>query len=142
MFSYTVDVEGEKERSKMKLEAKKHRFVVHKHYAKRLHYDLRLEEAGVLRSWAVPKGVPEEVGIKRLAIAVEDHPVSYIDFEGEIPEGHYGAGRVEVFDEGTYQLIEQTDKKIVFIFRGKKLRGEYSLIRFKPPSQWLLSKKT
>lgn len=119
---------------------KKQRFVVHKHYARHLHYDLRLEMAGVLKSWAIPKRVPEEIGIKRLAISVEDHPVNYINFEGEIPEGQYGAGRVEVFDEGEYDLIEQTNKKIVFIFKGKKLRGEYSLIRFREPSQWLLSK--
>lgn len=124
----------------MKSELEKDRFVVHKHYAKHLHFDLRLEMAGVLRSWAVPKGVPEEIGIKRLAISVEDHPVNYINFEGKIPEGQYGAGRVEVFDEGEYDLIEETNKKIVFIFKGKKLRGEYSLIRFREPSQWLLSK--
>lgn len=122
----------------MKSEPEKRFFVVHKHYAKRLHYDLRLEDSGTLKSWAVPKGVPEEIGIKRLAISVEDHALSYINFEGEIPEGHYGAGRVEVFDEGEYDLIEQTNKKIVFIFKGKKLKGEYNLIRFRGPSQWLL----
>lgn len=124
----------------MKSELKKERFVVHKHYAKRLHYDLRLERKGVLKSWAVPKGVPEEIGIKRLAISVEDHALSYINFEGRIPEGQYGAGRVEVFDEGEYNLVEETNNKIVFIFKGKKLRGEYSLIRFREPPQWLLSK--
>jgi len=124
-------------KSKLK---KKQRFVVHKHYAKRLHYDLRLERKGVLKSWAVPKGVPEEINIKRLAIAVEDHALSYINFEGEIEEGQYGAGRVEIFDEGGYELIEQTNKKIVFVFKGKKLSGEYNLIKFKEPSFWLLSK--
>ncbi|MBA7678748.1 Multifunctional non-homologous end joining protein LigD [subsurface metagenome] len=124
----------------MKSELKRRRFVVHKHYAKRLHYDLRLEDSGTLRSWAVPKGVPEEINIKRLAIAVEDHALSYINFEGEIEEGQYGAGRVEIFDEGEYDLIKRTDKKIVFIFKGKKLSGEYSLIKFREPSQWLLSK--
>ncbi len=116
------------------------RFVVHKHHAKRLHYDFRLEMEGALKSWAVPKRVPEEVGIKRLAIAVEDHPISYIDFEGEIPEGQYGAGKVEIFDEGEYELIEQHNVLLVVRLKGKKLRGEYNLRRFRPPSQWLLSK--
>lgn len=125
---------------KSELKIEKRFFVVHKHYAKHLHYDLRLESDGKLKSWAVPKGVPEEIGIKRLAISVEDHPISYINFEGEIPEGQYGAGRVEVFDEGEYDLIEKSDKKIVFIFKGKKLKGKYSLIKFKEPSLWLLSK--
>lgn len=119
------------------------RFVVHSHWAKHFHHDLRLEIGGTLASWAVPKGVPEEIGIKRLAIVVQDHPMSYIDFEGDIPEGQYGAGKVEIFDEGEYELVEQTNNKVVFIFKGKKLRGKYTLRRFvKPPLQWLLSKAT
>jgi DNA ligase D-like protein (predicted 3'-phosphoesterase) len=120
---------------------KVNRFVVHKHIARQLHYDFRLELDGVLKSWAVPKGLPQESGIKRLAVAVEDHPISYLDFEGEIPEGEYGAGQVEIWDRGTYQLLSRTPSKVEFILEGGKLKGRYLLIEMRgKSSNWLLMK--
>src|SRR5262245_65962540 len=82
-------------------------FVVQRHDARRLHYDFRLERNGALASWAVPKGVPLEAGGRALAVHVEDHPLSYAGFHGEIPKGQYGAGSVEVWDDGTYELMEE-----------------------------------
>jgi DNA ligase D-like protein (predicted 3'-phosphoesterase) len=117
------------------------RFVVQKHIARQLHYDFRLELDGVLKSWAVPKGPPQQSGIKRLAVAVEDHPITYLDFEGEIPEGEYGAGQVEIWDRGTYQLVTRTPTKIEFILEGEKLKGRYILIEMRgKPANWLLMK--
>lgn len=117
------------------------RFVVHKHAAKRLHWDLRLEMEGVLKSWAVPKEPPKVKGMKRLAVQVEDHQLSYIDFEGVIPEGQYGAGTVKIWDRGTYQTLEKEKGKLVFRLKGKKLKGEYCLIRFKGEKNWLFFKR-
>lgn len=114
-------------------------FVVQKHAASHLHYDFRLEMDGVLKSWAIPKGPslnPEE---KRLAIQVEDHPYSYKDFEGIIPEG-YGAGAVIIWDEGTYTLDESSEKALIITLHGKKLKGTFSLVHFKEKN-WLLIKK-
>ncbi len=123
------------------LRAEKNRFVVQEHWATHHHFDFRLETEGVLKSWAVPKGVPEKVGVRRLAIAVEDHPVDYINFEGKIPQGLYGAGTVKIFDKGNYKLIEKTKDRIIFTLRGKKLKGIYNLIKFKGrKNQWLLLK--
>ena len=115
-------------------------FVVHKHKATHLHYDFRLEMDGVLKSWAVPKGLPEEVGIKRLAVQVEDHPLDYIDFKGIIPEGNYGAGTVEIWDQGTYRIQKRTSKHIDFILLGKRLEGPYSLINMSGKN-WLIIKR-
>lgn len=112
-------------------------FVVHKHAARRLHYDLRLEMEGLLRSWAVPKEPPLEAGVKRLAVQVEDHPLEYAEFEGVIPEGMYGAGRVEIWDRGSYNPVEIQKDKIVVELRGKKLKGKYVLLRFKDRKNWL-----
>ena len=104
------------------------RFVVQKHEATHLHYDFRLEMGGVLRSWAVPKGPPLELGVRRLAIQVEDHPIDYIGFSGEIPQGEYGAGSVEIWDKGEIDLEKESADILEFSLRGKKLSGSYALI--------------
>jgi bifunctional non-homologous end joining protein LigD len=117
------------------------RFVIQKHYATHLHYDFRLEMDGVLKSWAVPKEPPMVPSVKRLAVQVEDHKVSYIDFEGTIPEGMYGAGKVEIWDKGTYTLKDRSKDKIDFTLNGEKLVGDYVLIRFKGVKNWLFFKK-
>lgn len=115
------------------------RFVVHEHHATHLHWDFRLEREGVLKSWAVPKGPPEKRGIKRLAVRVEDHDVGYKDFEGVIPEGQYGAGRVTIWDSGTYVLQSETPKRMVFELKGRRLNGLFTLVHVKE-NQWLLIK--
>jgi DNA ligase D-like protein (predicted 3'-phosphoesterase) len=117
------------------------RFVVQEHDASHLHYDFRLEVDGVLRSWAVPKGPPQKPGIRRLAVQVEDHPTDYIDFEGTIPEGQYGAGTVRIWDRGTYALEESMPNELKFVLHGMKLRGHYALVHMqKRPQDWLLIK--
>ena len=119
-------------------------FVVHEHHASHLHWDLRLEMDRVLKSWAVPKEPPTAKGTKRLAIHVEDHPLSYAKFEGEIPEGNYGAGKVKIWDEGKYELLKNSEKEIEINFHGKKLKGKYALIKThygaKPDKSWLFFK--
>jgi DNA ligase D-like protein (predicted 3'-phosphoesterase) len=104
------------------------RFVVHRHDASRLHWDLRLEREGVLKSWAVPKEPPVDPGVKRLAVEVEDHDLVHIDFEGEIPEGEYGAGTVSIWDGGTYDLLSEHGRRLKLALRGRRLRGEYVLV--------------
>jgi DNA ligase D-like protein (predicted ligase)/DNA ligase D-like protein (predicted 3'-phosphoesterase) len=118
------------------------RFVVQEHHARTLHYDLRLEKNGVLKSWAVPKGVPAKLGDKRLAVETEDHPLEYQSFEGTIPKGEYGAGTVKIFDSGTYELKVWRDNMVEFTLNGHKLHGRYVLARFKKAGekQWLLLK--
>jgi len=106
-------------------------YVIQKHYASHLHYDLRLEEDGVLKSWAIPKEPPQTPGSKRLAIEVEDHPLGYENFTGTIPEGQYGAGRVETWDKGFYQPINVTGNKKEILIQGQKLKGLYTLIQLK-----------
>jgi len=118
------------------------RFVVQEHQASRLHYDFRLELGGVLKSWAVPKGMPTESGIKRLAVAVEDHPVDYINFSGIIPKGEYGAGEVKIWDKGKWQMLDGSWERgsMKFNLAGKKLQGEYVLVRLKDKKNWLVYK--
>lgn len=118
-------------------------FVVHKHRARKLHFDFRLELDGVLKSWAIPKELPLKEGIKRLAIRVEDHPLSFIDFEGVIPEGIYGAGNIQIWDKGKYKLKELTNKKIIVELHGEKIKGNYCLLKFKKEkgkNNWLFFK--
>jgi DNA ligase D-like protein (predicted 3'-phosphoesterase) len=118
-------------------------FVVHEHWAKRHHFDLRLEIEDVLKSWAVPKEIPTEYGVKRLAVQVEDHPIEYANFSGRIPEGYYGAGEVLIYDKGEYELKEYSVNKIRFKLLGQKLSGVYQLLKFreeKGRAYWLLFK--
>lgn len=139
-FSKTTEPSGKLSKSKTKLPI----FVIHEHHASHLHWDLRLEMDGALASWAVPKEPPTEKGIKRLAMHVEDHPLEYATFKGTIPEGNYGAGEVKIWDSGTYLLKSKTDKKIEFQLNGKKLNGDYVLIKTsygsRPEKSWLFFK--
>jgi len=120
-------------------------FVIQRHDARRLHYDFRLERDGALASWAVPKGVPLEPGQRALAVHVEDHPLDYATFTGEIPKGQYGAGTVEIWDSGTYELLEEKkDGGLTVRLHGKRLEGTWTLVPAKldgDPKNWLLLKK-
>ena len=111
-------------------------FVVQEHHARKLHYDIRFEMNKKLKSWAVPKKPPLRKGLKRLAIKVQDHALSYATFRGEIKEG-YGKGTVKIWDKGTYAMKEKGSGKLVFKLRGKKLKGVYCLIKF-GEKNWLL----
>jgi DNA ligase D-like protein (predicted 3'-phosphoesterase) len=120
-------------------------FVIHKHKATNLHYDFRMEKDGVLKSWAVPKEPPREMGVRRLAIQVEDHELGYENFEGVIPEAMYGAGTVEIWDKGHYVPMKLEPAELIFDLKGKKLNGVYCLIKMKPSltkdKNWLFFKK-
>lgn len=127
------------------------RFVIQEHNASSLHYDFRLEMPAsieskdiVLKSWAVPKNLPIEAKVKRLAVQTEDHPVDYINFIGEIPKGEYGAGIVKIWDKGKFKLLEREPNHIKFILEGKKVNGEYNLIKTKgfegAENSWLIFK--
>jgi bifunctional non-homologous end joining protein LigD len=146
-FEKTPEPRGEKARNRS---AQLH-FVVQKHAASHLHYDFRLELDGVLKSWAVPKGIPTERGEKRLAMRVEDHPLDYADFEGIIPAGNYGAGTVMVWDRGTYETLDRDPRqalergKIELRLHGKKLKSDWTLVRMRGREEehkepWLLIK--
>jgi len=117
-------------------------FVVQEHHSKRLHYDLRLEREGVLKSWAVPKGIPLQKNLKRLAVEVEDHPLDYAKFEGTIPKGEYGAGTVKIWDKGNFETKNWENDVIEFLPKGQKMDGKYILVRLKKGNQknWLLFK--
>lgn len=136
-FDKTPEPMGEIKSSKSKLI-----FVVHEHHASHLHWDFRLEMDGVLKSWAVPKIPPTLKDIKRLAIQVEDHPLTYAKFHGIIPEGNYGAGKVIIWDKGKYNLLDKTSKKIIVELHGKKLKGKYCLVKtnYKNKNSWLFFK--
>ncbi len=123
-------------------------FVVQEHHASHLHWDFRLayptQEGWVLKSWAIPKKPPCKPGIKRLAVETEDHPYLYKDFEGEIPEGEYGAGKVLIWDKGSYKSLRWTKSLIEVVLKGKKLKGVYVLLKPKGrfgKDQWLFFKK-
>jgi DNA ligase D-like protein (predicted ligase)/DNA ligase D-like protein (predicted 3'-phosphoesterase) len=117
-------------------------FVIQEHHSRRLHYDLRLEKDGVLKSWAVPKGIPIEINKKRLAVEVEDHPIEYSKFEGTIPQGQYGAGTVKIWDKGTFKTKSWEKDVIEFFPKGQKITGKYILVRIKKNKgkNWLLFK--
>jgi bifunctional non-homologous end joining protein LigD len=123
-----------------------HRFVIHEHHARNLHFDLRLEMGGVLRSWAVPKGISLNPADKRLAVLVPDHSLSYISFEGKLAEGTYGAGEVRIWDEGEYETADDPAKqfekgKIELEFYGEKVRGEFTLVKMRRDDKnWLIIK--
>lgn len=149
-FSRTPEPEGSKPTARRKNPS----FVIHKHKARNLHYDLRLEVDGVLKSWAVPKGPSIDPRVKRLAVRTEDHPMEYMDFEGVIPEREYGAGATIVWDTGTFRNLTERDGGSVAMqaaitaghvsiwLEGKKLRGGFALNRFRTgkKDQWLLVK--
>jgi bifunctional non-homologous end joining protein LigD len=125
--------EGKSEQSRI--------YVIQRHNASHLHWDLRLEMDGVLKSWAVPKEPSTDPKVKRLAVLVEDHPLEYANFEGTISEGNYGAGTVVIWDRGTFNMIEKTGRGFVINIKGKKLNGTYVLFKFKPPKNWLFFRK-
>jgi len=135
-FDVTAEPTGGEERDVGRV------FVVQEHHSRRLHYDLRLEKDGVLKSWAVPKGMPENPSEKHLAVETEDHPLGYASFEGMIPKGQYGAGTVNIWDKGVYEAKVWNEKMIEFTLWGQKLKGRYVLVRLKKAGEksWLLLK--
>lgn len=127
-------------------------FVVQKHHARSLHYDFRIEVNGVLKSWAIPKGLPKSTSEKRLAVLTEDHPLDYAKFEGKIPEGEYGAGSVKIWDKGTYVNLKKNRRgkpltvtgalrkgQLELLLKGKRYKGAYALVHFKGKN-WLMIK--
>jgi DNA ligase D-like protein (predicted 3'-phosphoesterase) len=139
-FSKTPEPQGERKASADE-GAGGRIYVIQKHAASHLHYDLRLERDGVLKSWAIPKEPPTVKGVKRLAVETEDHPIEYANFEGVIPEGEYGAGTVEIWDRGTFNVEKWDENEIIVHINGEKLKGRYCLIRFKKQEGgWLFFK--
>lgn len=122
-------------------QALKGRFVVQEHHARNLHWDFRLELDEVLKSWAIPKEPPLLPNVRRLAVEVEDHPLGYIDYEGTIAEGEYGAGSVKIWDKGTFEMESRKPEKMVFTLNGVKMLGGYVLLRFREEGQWLIFKR-
>jgi bifunctional non-homologous end joining protein LigD len=119
--------------------APRERFVIQEHHARRLHWDLRLERNGVLASWAVPNGIPDDPARNRMAVRTEDHPLEYLEFEGEIPKGEYGAGTMIVWDRGTYETHKFRDDEVIVTFHGERVNGKYALFRTgKDPKDWMI----
>ena len=114
------------------------RFVVQEHSARRLHWDLRLEHEGVAVSWAIPNGIPDDPGQNRKAVHTEDHPLEYMDFEGEIPAGEYGGGTVKIWDRGTYECHKWEPRKVIFSFEGERLSGRYALFQAGSEKDWMI----
>jgi bifunctional non-homologous end joining protein LigD len=117
--------------------ARQPRFVVQEHHATSLHWDLRLERDGVLVSWALPKGVPPDPRVNHLAVHTEDHPMQYLDFHGEIPEGNYGAGTMTVWDTGTYQTEKWEEREAIVVLHGSRVDGRYALFQTRG-NQWMI----
>jgi bifunctional non-homologous end joining protein LigD len=147
MAKKLADYEGKRDFGKTKeprgggrkRKAKRPRFVVQEHHARRLHWDLRLEHDGVLASWAIPNGIPQDPKENRKAVHTEDHPLEYIDFEGDIPKGEYGAGSMKVWDSGTYEAEKFRDDEVIVTFHGERLTGRYVLFRAgKDEKDWMI----
>lgn len=120
------------------------RFVVQEHHARTHHFDFRLEKDGVFKSWAVPKGLPDAEGVKRLAIQVDDHALEFGEFEGTIPKGEYGAGEIRVWDSGAYDVVEWTDERIKVNLRGTNASGSFEILKFKHgrEREWLIVRRS
>jgi DNA ligase D-like protein (predicted 3'-phosphoesterase) len=116
-------------------------YVIQEHHASKLHWDLRFEMDNALKSWVLPKEPPQKIGEKRLAISVDDHPIGYALFEGRILEGNYGAGQVKIWDKGTFEIVENKDRKIIVNIHGSRLQGKYCLVHFESEEKnWLFFK--
>ncbi len=139
-FGATPEPAGKKRRAGKRRGGKKSaaRFVVQEHSARRLHWDLRLEHDGAAVSWAIPNGIPEDPKENRKAVHTEDHPLEYMEFEGEIPAGEYGAGTVRIWDSGTYECHKWEEGKVVFSFAGERLSGKYALFRAGGERDWMI----
>ncbi len=138
-FAKTTEPASKEKDTRFDTSKVNNKFVIHIHHASRLHYDLRLGEDNVLKSWAIPKGLPLEKGVKRLAIQTEDHPAKYIDFEGEIPKDEYGGGQMWVFETGDIEWIKKGKSKYKFRLKGKQLDAEFSLYRIKD-GEWMIQR--
>lgn len=120
------------------------RFVVQEHHARTHHFDFRLEKDGVFKSWSVPKGLPDAVGVKRLAIQVDDHALEFGAFQGTIPQGEYGAGKIRLWDSGTYELVEWAHDRIRVKLHGAQAAGSFEILKFKhgKDREWLIIRRS
>lgn len=152
-FTQTSEPDGARHGVNAPRKGKAHGYLIQKHEARNLHFDFRLEHDGVLKSWAIPRGPSMDPGDKRLAVRTEDHPVEYGTFEGSIPKGHYGGGPVMLWDEGTWEPLEDAEEgfkegKLKFVVHGKRLQGAFALVRLRSDTgrkqgkeNWLLIKE-